>query len=73
MKERKLLIRQIGKEETEVYITSYDLLKRDIKEYEGIHFDHQIIDEAQLAEDILSGESISSILVNKNDLMELLV
>lgn len=73
MKERKRLIRQIGKEETEVYITSYDLLKRDIKEYEGIHLDHQIIDEAQLAEDILSGESISSILVNKNDLMELLV
>lgn len=73
MKERKLLIRQIGKEETEVYITSYDLLKRDIKEYEGIHFDYQIIDEAQLAEDILPGESISRILVNKNDLMELLV
>lgn len=46
-KERKLIIHQIGKEEPEVYITSYDLLKRDIKEYEGIHFEHQIIDEAQ--------------------------
>ena len=30
-----------------VLITSYDLLKRDLEAYEGIHFDYQVIDEAQ--------------------------
>ena len=31
----------------DVLITSYDLLKRDIKEYEAAHFMYQILDEAQ--------------------------
>ena len=31
----------------DVLITSYDLLKRDIDLYEDIHFDYEIIDEAQ--------------------------
>ena len=31
----------------QVYITSYDLLKRDLPFYSGIHFRFQIIDEAQ--------------------------
>lgn len=31
----------------QILITSYDLLKRDIALYEGIHFRYQIIDEAQ--------------------------
>lgn len=31
----------------DILITSYDLLKRDIENYEDIEFDYQIIDEAQ--------------------------
>lgn len=33
--------------DSDVYVTSYDLLKRDIALYEGIHFANEIIDEAQ--------------------------
>ncbi|MBQ6875784.1 MAG: DEAD/DEAH box helicase, partial [Lachnospiraceae bacterium] len=33
--------------ESDVLVTSYDLLKRDIAEYEGIEFDYQVLDEAQ--------------------------
>lgn len=43
--ERKKLIPQA--EEYDVVVTSYDLLKRDIAEYDTIHFLYQIIDEAQ--------------------------
>lgn len=43
LKERKELINQ----EADVYITSYDLLKRDITLYENITFDTEVIDEAQ--------------------------
>ena len=43
--ERKELIEGAG--ETEIFLTSYDLLKRDIAYYEPILFDCQIIDEAQ--------------------------
>jgi len=31
----------------DVFVTSYDLLKRDIAEYEGLSFGYQILDEAQ--------------------------
>ena len=34
-------------EEPQIYITSYDLLKRDLPFYEGLSFRFQIIDEAQ--------------------------
>lgn len=33
--------------ESDVLVTSYDLLKRDIAEYEGISFQYQVLDEAQ--------------------------
>ena len=33
--------------DTDIYITSYDLLKRDVAEYEDIVFANEIIDEAQ--------------------------
>lgn len=33
--------------EWDVLVTSYDLLKRDIAEYEDISFDYEVIDEAQ--------------------------
>ena len=46
--ERQEIIRGIrGESLTDIYITSYDLLKRDILEYEGITFANEIIDEAQ--------------------------
>ena len=32
---------------SDVLVTSYDLLKRDIAEYEGLKFNYQVIDEAQ--------------------------
>ena len=34
-------------EKSEILLTSYDLLKRDIRFYEGISFENQIVDEAQ--------------------------
>ena len=43
--ERAEIIKEYHK--SDVLITSYDLLKRDIAEYEGITFDYQVIDEAQ--------------------------
>ncbi len=42
---RKSLI--TDKNAADVWITSYDLLKRDIKLYEDCHFDIHVIDEAQ--------------------------
>lgn len=36
-----------NREEGDILVTSYDLLKRDIKFYEDISFGYQIIDEAQ--------------------------
>ena len=45
LKERKALIKNAG--EREVLITSYDLLKRDLKAYRNLDFAVQIIDEAQ--------------------------
>ena len=43
--ERALKIRQHG--QYDVMITSYDLLKRDIAEYEDLSFVYQVLDEAQ--------------------------
>ncbi len=44
-KERKALLASY--EAYDVVVTSYDLLKRDVEEYEGKHFYYEIIDEAQ--------------------------
>lgn len=44
-KERALKIAEVDK--YDVLITSYDLLKRDIAEYDGMTFNYQFIDEAQ--------------------------
>ena len=43
--ERKELVRQSGQDE--ILITSYDLLKRDLENYEGTVFGYEVIDEAQ--------------------------
>lgn len=43
--ERKNVIKEAG--EGEILLTSYDLLKRDLEQYEGMKFFCQIIDEAQ--------------------------
>ena len=45
VRERKALIKNAG--EREVLITSYDLLKRDLKSYQKLDFAVQVIDEAQ--------------------------
>ena len=45
LRQRKELIKNAG--EREVLITSYDLLKRDLKTYQKLEFAVQIIDEAQ--------------------------
>ena len=45
VRQRKALIKNAG--EREVVITSYDLLKRDLKTYQKLDFAVQIIDEAQ--------------------------
>lgn len=49
--ERKELLKQAaGKDpsmDADIWITSYDLLKRDIADYESLTFANQIIDEAQ--------------------------
>lgn len=45
---RKKMAAQMGKEEGAwLYITSYDLFKRDIALYEGIRFSTAVLDEAQ--------------------------
>ena len=45
VRERKAMIKNAG--EREVLITSYDLLKRDLKAYQKLDFAVEIIDEAQ--------------------------
>ncbi len=45
--EREALLKERQDKNTDVLITSYDLLKRDIPLYEGKRFIYQIIDEAQ--------------------------
>ena len=45
IEERKKLFEEI--QEYDVVVTSYDLLKRDIENYEGLHFRYCIADEAQ--------------------------
>ena len=44
-KDREELLKK--PEDTDIFITSYDLLKRDIKHYENVTFTHEILDEAQ--------------------------
>lgn len=43
--ERRAHLKEYGK--WDVLVTSYDLLKRDVAEYEDLHFSYQVIDEAQ--------------------------
>lgn len=43
--ERKSMIQ--GSSESDIWITSYDLLKRDVEWYQNRYFDVQVIDEAQ--------------------------
>lgn len=43
--ERQLILEKQG--DYDILVTSYDLLKRDIDQYEALKFDFQILDEAQ--------------------------
>lgn len=45
--ERKALLASASDGKGRIFITSYDLLRRDIELYQAISFDYQIIDEAQ--------------------------
>lgn len=45
--EREQIFREVENGETDVLITSYDLLKRDLDFYQGREFRFQVIDEAQ--------------------------
>ena len=45
--ERKALLASASDGKGRIFITSYDLLRRDIEQYQTISFDYQIIDEAQ--------------------------
>ncbi|MDO5417604.1 MAG: DEAD/DEAH box helicase [Lachnospiraceae bacterium] len=45
--EREEVLKNLEKQECQVIITSYDLLKRDMAYYENMSFRFQIIDEAQ--------------------------
>lgn len=47
LNERRAFLEQFEEKDADVWITSYDLLKRDIELYKDIHFANQIIDEAQ--------------------------
>ena len=49
LSQRKSILKQIafGGETADLYITSYDLLKRDITAYDGLYFSSVILDEAQ--------------------------
>lgn len=64
--ERRNILRNINRNEPAVYITSYDLLKRDISEYEEIHFDCHIVDEAQFIKNQNTQAAKSVRLVNSS-------
>ena len=46
-KAKELLLSEDGPKQYDVYITSYDLLKRDIDLYDSIQFNNCVLDEAQ--------------------------
>ena len=60
--ERKKLLS--SKKLPEVFVTSYDLLKRDIGSYEEIDFDFEIIDEAQFIKNASAAASKSVKVIN---------
>ena len=45
--ERRELLDSLPDHPGQILITSYDLLRRDIEQYQNLTFDYQIIDEAQ--------------------------
>ena len=51
-KERKESIENINPKKKTVYITSYDSLRNDIEYYEGLTFNHLILDEAQYIKNV---------------------
>lgn len=60
--ERKKLLS--SKKLPEVFVTSYDLLKRDIGSYEEIDFDFEIIDEAQFIKNASAAATKSVKVIN---------
>ena len=68
---RKELLNSEGKNDADIWITSYDLLKRDIADYENLVFANQIIDEAQYIKNHGTQASKSVRLVNSSFRMAL--
>ncbi len=64
MRERSLLKNQTSN--ADVWITSYDLLKRDIELYQDIIFANEIIDEAQYIKNQTTHAAKSVRLVNSS-------
>lgn len=50
--ERHQVIKKIKKDEKTVYITSYDALRIDVMQYQGIHFALMVLDEAQYIKNV---------------------
>ena len=64
--ERKAKIAEALKEDADVWITSYDLLKRDVELYENIVFANEVVDEAQYIKNQMTIASKSVRLVNSS-------
>ncbi len=72
IKERQEIIHRIKKGDTaDIYITSYDLLKRDVAEYEDVIFANEIIDEAQYIKNQMTQVSKGVRLINSQFRMAL--
>ena len=68
---RKELLNSDGENDADIWITSYDLLKRDIADYENLVFANQVIDEAQYIKNHGTQASKSVRLVNSSFRMAL--
>ena len=60
MKEREDIIQNINHHQSQIYITSYDSLRRDEKLYNDIEFDTLILDEAQYIKNSKAQKTISA-------------
>ncbi len=63
-KERSSML--VHKNEYDVLVTSYDLLKRDLDSYESLNFDLEVIDEAQYIKNQNTGASKTVKVINSN-------
>jgi len=62
--DRERILSELSEEKTDVIITSYDLLRRDIELYKDIYFECQVIDEAQFIKNPGTQASKATKLIN---------